>query len=92
MLVDYGADFDCEDYIGRRPLHFAIIRKHYSIIKYLLEQKANPWSNRFKMADILKDKDRITIELIGKARKLDILLKMTPVEERDSVWEKNNKL
>ena len=48
-------------------------------MKYLLEQKASPWSNRFKMAEILKDKDRITNEMIGRARKLDILLKMTPV-------------
>lgn len=27
LLIKYGADYDAEDYVGRRALHFAIMKK-----------------------------------------------------------------
>jgi ankyrin repeat protein len=41
QLAVEGADFNSSDYRGRAPIHIAVIKKHLSVVKFLLKQDVN---------------------------------------------------
>lgn len=41
-LVEHGADIDKRDQTGHTPLHWAAYVNRFEIVRFLLEQGANP--------------------------------------------------
>ena len=83
MLIEFGSDVDAEDMIGRTPLLFAVENKDPAMMKLLLSHGALPWSTEnIKYNELLKNNADLQ-QLITRARKLQIIIKMTPPNIRD---------
>jgi ankyrin repeat protein len=44
LLIDYGADINSKDCLGRSPLYYAVVEKHTEIVKILVQNLCDPWS------------------------------------------------
>jgi len=90
FLVGLGANVDAKDMIGRTPLYFAIQHNHIDILKILLANKCSPWSNEEASYTELCKNNLIAWFYLSKMRKLDITLKLTPPNLRDSIWQRES--
>lgn len=44
ILIEKGADYEASDYLKRKPLHYAIQNNHFKIVRLLVKNRCNPFS------------------------------------------------
>jgi hypothetical protein len=86
-LLDAGADVDSQDLIGRTPLYFAIEANSSKVVQLLLENAASPWSTPTANYNDIGKTNRNIMKMLNKARKLHILMRMTPPAIREDIWK-----
>ncbi|CAK84764.1 unnamed protein product (macronuclear) [Paramecium tetraurelia] len=88
ILLKYGADPDSQDIVGRTPLYQALIHKQNNIAYFLILNKADPWNkmNLNYEESVAENPEGKT--MLHQTRRTHILLRMTPVEQRQFIWQK----
>eukprot|EP00825_Cyclidium_porcatum_P051540 TRINITY_DN9516_c0_g1_i2.p1 TRINITY_DN9516_c0_g1~~TRINITY_DN9516_c0_g1_i2.p1 ORF type:complete len:377 (+),score=58.27 TRINITY_DN9516_c0_g1_i2:753-1883(+) len=90
LLMEYGADVDATDIIGRSPLYFAIQSQQIEIVHLLLKNKASPWafSKSLSYTDLCKNNGNYSIlNIMNKFRQIHIILKLCKPQIRNELWK-----
>ncbi|CAD8142325.1 unnamed protein product [Paramecium pentaurelia] len=83
ILFQYGTYPDARDVSNRTPLYYALINNQKELVQLLLSHKCNPWS----FPGCIYDTDDPTLtKMLKIARRLDMLLMMTPYNTRQQIW------
>ncbi|CAK65728.1 unnamed protein product (macronuclear) [Paramecium tetraurelia] len=83
LLFQLGTYPDVRDVSNRTPLYYALINNQKELVQLLLSHKCNPWS--FPGCTYETD-DPVLTKMLKIARRLDMLLLMTPYNTRQSTW------
>ncbi|CAD8074387.1 unnamed protein product [Paramecium primaurelia] len=88
ILLKYGADPDSQDIVGRTPLYLALIHKQNNIAYFLILNKADPWNkmNLNYEESVIENPEGKT--MLHQTRRTHILLRMTPADQRQFIWQK----
>jgi len=79
---------NAKDISGRTCLFHALKANHIMVVKHLLANQADPWSNKdCNYLELAKNNPTVK-HYLSKAKQLHILIKMTPPRMRDIMWEK----
>jgi ankyrin repeat protein len=75
------------DNSGKSPLMHAVENECVEAIAVLMSAGASPWSNKYwNYADIVKSPH--TVLALKSARKLDIVLMLSPLKVKQAMWKK----
>ncbi|CAK73240.1 unnamed protein product (macronuclear) [Paramecium tetraurelia] len=83
ILFQLGTYPDARDVSNRTPLYYALMNNQKELVQLLLSHKCNPWS--FPGCTYGTD-DPILTRMLKIARRLDMLLMMTPYNTRQQTW------
>ncbi|CAD8202988.1 unnamed protein product [Paramecium pentaurelia] len=88
ILLKYGADPDSQDIVGRTPLYLALIHKQNNIAYFLILNKADPWNKMNLNYDESVVENLEGKTMLHQTRRTHILLRMTPADQRQFIWQK----
>ncbi|CAD8190956.1 unnamed protein product [Paramecium octaurelia] len=88
ILLKYGADPDSQDIVGRTPLYLALIHKQNNIAYFLILNKADPWNKMNLNYDESVNENPEGKTMLHQTRRTHILLRMTPADQRQFIWQK----
>lgn len=95
-LLQFGADPDAQDIVGRTPLYMAFTHNHNELASLILMNRADPWNKiNLDYLDSVVDNPEGK-QLLSQSRKVwhfilsetHILLRMTPPSQRKYIWQK----
>ncbi len=95
-LIENGANINMSDFLGNTPLHYSIIEKNYTILKYLINRDNELFFSETNLTGntplhLLMEEDIINISLVDNKDSIDLykcLLKM--IEKTDINIMNNN--
>ena len=90
LLIDYNSNVDAKDLLGRTPIFFAVSNSNYEMVRLLLYNKANPWSNDgYDLSKMTKDLK--ILDLLKRGRRLKIMCNLIGDNKdsnfKDNYWE-----